>query len=343
MVETRLEVVPCTVCEGDQFSVICSAHEVEVHQEYLRRFHLRRLRPNTPRTALVDRADFTQDYPTDIMRCCQCGLLFRNPRPTPEAVQRMYSQDEYGRERLELMYESQVELYRPKARMLARRIPPNPRALEVGSFVGGFLAAGRERGWEMLGVDPGEEVTDFCRERGLWVFQGTLEDAPVEEGSLDAVAIWNTFDQLPDPLPTLNAASRMLRRGGALALRIPNGECFRWGAHWIHRLREKRWGSRPLLSSLLAFMAWNNLLAFPYLHGYSVCTLDRLLAPYGLARDAVHTDTLTRLADDQNRWWSVWEERGVKWVSRWAARIEALSPRSPYTLSPWLDVYYVKG
>lgn len=56
-----------------------------------------------------------------------------------------------------------------------------PVVVEVGSFVGGFLAAAQRRGWSIRGVDPGREVVNFCQGRGLSVFYGTLNDATLVE------------------------------------------------------------------------------------------------------------------------------------------------------------------
>jgi SAM-dependent methyltransferase len=334
MVAEPLVRVRCSVCGESRHAVVCPAEEVRSHLGYLRRFHRRRLRPGAPAAALADRAEFTQDDDTDIVACRTCGLVFRNPRPTDEAVARAYSADTYDRERLEALFIAQLELYRPKARRLSGWLQPGARVVEVGSFVGGFLAAGRERSWEMLGVDPGEEVAGFCRERGLRVIQGRLTDVTLAEGSVDAVAIWNTLDQLPDPELTLAAACQLVRRGGVLALRVPNGACFRWSSAWIRRL------PGPLDGWLRAAMAWNNLLAFPYLHGYTVPTLDRLMLRHGMRRIAVSGDTLARLADAQTKRWAAWEEEVLKLLWRAAARLEGSRRSSRLIVAPWLDAYY---
>lgn len=335
MVAEPLVAVRCGVCGSEELDTICTAREVAAHLEYLRRFHRRRLRRGSEE-ALADRADFTQDYATDIVQCRQCGLVFRNPRPTAAAIARAYAADEYGHERLASMWESQVELYRPKARRLARMLPAGARVVEVGSFVGGFLQAGRERGWEMLGVDPGREVDSFCAERGLRVFPGTLPELARSghpewrPGPADCVAVWNAFDQLPEPEPVLAAARSLLRPGGVLALRVPNGECFRGAVALMRRLPQ------PLGGWLRALMAWNNLLAFPYLNGYSVRTLDWLLGWHGFQRLAVEPDTLCRLADAETRAWAHAEEWALKAVARLAARME----RRTFVRAPWLDLYY---
>ena len=331
--------VRCAVCAGDRYELICSSREIRAHLEYLRRFHLRRLRSGegVHLHALADRAEFTQDYATDIVACADCGLLFRNPRPPASSVADAYARDEYGEQRLRALFDAQRELFNRKARRLARWFPiaRDLRVVEVGSFVGGFLAAAGKRGWQAIGVDPGEEVTEFSRRQGLDVFRGTLAGAPIRPRSVDCVAVWNTFDQLPNPEPTIAAARRLLRPGGILALRVPNGDCFRLAVGWLkgHRL------PRLLGGWVRAALAWNNLLAFPYLHGYSVRTLDWLLAWHGLRRIAVHGDTLARLADAKTRPWASWEERMIKMACRAAASLGGVaSGRAP--LAPWIDVYY---
>jgi SAM-dependent methyltransferase len=336
MIAEPLIEVACAVCGGEGHDILCASRELRAHREYLRRFHHRRLKPDAPAGALADRAAFTHTEDADLVVCQTCGLLYRNPRPTAAAITRAYAGDQYGRQRLESLFRAQLELYQPKARFLERWLRPGARVVEVGSFVGGFLAAGQVHGWEVCGVDPGEEVGAFCSERGLPVVHGTLEDIRCEPGSVDAVAIWNTFDQLPDPQPTLEAVCRLLCPGGVLALRVPNGACFRWAVLGMRRL------PLPLGGWLRAAMAWNNLLAFPYLHGYSVPTLDRLLIRHRFRRIAVHPDTLTRLSDEHTKRWAAWEERALKLLWRLVARVEALRGRCRLTLAPWFDAYYRK-
>lgn len=338
MIAETLVEVPCAVCGMLETETVCSAEEVRAQLRYLRGFHRRRLR-DAEEGALAERAEFTQDYATDIVRCAGCGLLFRNPRPPSSAIERAYSQDQYGRQRLEELCTAQAGVHRCEARSLARWLRPGARVIEVGSFVGGFLAAGRERGWRMLGVDPGEEVTAFCAEHGQEVFRGSLDRITGSDlprgwacGTVDCIAIWNAFDQLPDPEPTLQAARSLLRPGGILAVRVPNGECFQRG---VARMRRPGWAG----AWTRALLAWNNLLAFPYLYGHSVRSLDWLLSWHGLERVTAEPDTLCRLSDHRTRTWAALEERLLKTVARWHGRWEARRPGSSLS-SPWFNAYY---
>jgi len=335
--------VCCVVCGSNEHVIVCSANEVEVHHRYLRLFHRRRLHldrmDQVTESALADRISFTQDYATDIVACTSCGLLFRNPRPPKASVTAMYAHDHYDENHLTTTFDTQLDLYRSKAKLLARWLPRRHplRVVEVGSFVGSFLAAGKEMGWDMLGVDPGEQAVAFCKAKGLAVFRGTLPDLKVSTKSVDCVAIWNTFDKLPDPRPTLEAASRLLRPGGILTIRVPNGAYFVSALSASRRL--PRWFARWLRAAL----AWNNFLMFPYLVGYSVSSADRMMARYYFRRLAGYTDTLVTLADPHVKWWAAQEERLIKLVCRGVASVESLRGSTAYGTAPWLDIYFRKG
>jgi hypothetical protein len=327
----------CHICGSVETDRICSASEVAAHIKFLRRFHRSRLRHPTE-SALQDRVNFTQEYITHVESCRRCGLVCRAPRPPADAITGTYSEDRYGREHLESEFRLQREWAETKVMSLQARLPDvgsrAPLVVEVGSFVGGFLAAGLDRDWKMMGIDPGKEVTSFCLDRGWDVFCGTLIEASIGRRTVDAVAIWNTFDQLPHPDATLSASREILREQGILVIRVPNGACFRRLMDWHRQAAE------PLKSWVMGAMAWNNLLGFPYVYGYTVRTLDQLLARHGFARIEVVPDTLMPLADDSSTTWARWEERVMKWTCTVAARVEQVRGVSDYQFAPWLDVYY---
>ena len=325
----------CILCGRIEHDIICSTEELSAQLRFLERFHARRRRQQEANSA--DRTDFTQDYLTAIVSCKTCGLLYRNPRPPAKAVTAAYVEDQYGTEHLASEFALQRTWADSKATDVANRMTPRSTAavvVEVGSFVGGFLAAGGERGWKLLGVDPGKEVTAFCRRKGLSVHSGTLADAPIPSQSVDTVAIWNTFDQLPNPDTTLAATRRILHDKGLLVIRIPNGRCFANAVAWRARL------PRPLRNAVALSLAWNNLLAFPYVYGYTVRTLDELLSRHGFVRLDLLPDTLIRITNRGSTRWARWEESLVKWCNRGISGIERLSNGTGGETATWLDLYY---
>src|SRR5215217_6108552 len=336
--ESRVS-VDCLVCGSSDSRLVCAAPEMAAQRRFLTHFYRRRWRAQNAATA-IDRLAFTQNYTTNIVACLSCGLLYRNRRPSSKAIGAAYQRDRYDDAYLLEEFANQRGWARYKIPMLRRHLAERrpragtPRILEVGSFVGGFLAEAQAAGWDVFGVDPGDEVTAFCRSHNLPVFHGTLEHAELVSASFDAVVIWNTFDQLPDPHPTLVQAARLLRNGGLLIIRVPNGACY--DAAMSLNAHLPAWLRSPLHVTL----AWNNLLTFPYLYGYAPDNLSALAASHGFRRIVCRPDTLLPVPAGHPKLWARVEERCCQWLCR-AGWHTAASRRLP--TAPWLDLYFERA
>ncbi len=327
--------VGCRLCGSPRFRLVCSAEDIAAQQQFLESFYRSRWRRQDASTA-TDRVEFTQDYAAAVVACEECALLYRNPRPTAEAVTKAYETEHYDERYLRAELETQQAWARTKVPLVAKylakiRRRSRPRVLEVGSFVGGFLLEGQKEGWDMVGVDPGRDVAAFCRNRGLPIFEGTVEEAHFGPGSFDAVVVWNTFDQLPDPRPLLEQAVHLLRNGGLLVLRVPNGACF------AGMLRLRGLLPRLLRRPFDVAMACSNLLTFPYLYGYSAHHLQRLTAPYGFRLSACVADQVVSIPRGQLVWWARAEERMIKTLFDLVAALWPDERSGRYRSAPWLD------
>jgi SAM-dependent methyltransferase len=327
--------VGCRLCGSRRYRIVCSEREIAAQHAFLQSFYRSRWSRQDTATA-TDRIKFTQDYATAVVACEECGLLYRNPRPAAQAVTDAYQTEHYDQQYLRAELQTQQAWAQSKVPFVAKYLAKStrPRVLEIGSFVGGFLLEGLKQGWDMIGVDPGRDVAAFCRERGLPVFEGTVENARFPLGSFDAIVVWNTFDQLPDPRPLLEQAVVLLRNGGVLVIRVPNGACFAWMMRLCARL------PRPLRRPLDVAMACNNLLTFPYLYGYSPDQLLRLTAPYGFRLAGCVPDEVVSAPSGHLAWWAVAEERTAKAMFRAIAALWSDSSTRRYRTSPWLDVVF---
>ena len=330
--------VGCRLCGSQRCRLVCSEQDIAAQHAYLKSFYQSRWSRQDAATA-TDRVNFTQDYATAVVACEECGLLYRSPRPSAQAVSEAYETEHYDEQYLLAELQTQQAWAHTKIPLVEKHLSrtcksSRPRVLEIGSFVGGFLAEGLKQGWDMLGVDPGRDVAGFCRDRGLPIFEGRMEDARFPAGSFDAIVVWNTFDQLPDPRPLLEQAVLLLRNGGVLVIRVPNGACFasmmQLRALLPHRLRRL----------LEVAMAFNNLLTFPYLYGYSADQLLRLTAPYGFRLADCVPDQVVSAPAGQLAWWALAEERSVKAIFQLLAALWPDRRSHRYRSSPWLDCVF---
>jgi SAM-dependent methyltransferase len=80
----------------------------------------------------------------------------------------------------------------------------------------------RELGWEVVGVEPDPEAARVAtEEHGLPVFTGALEEARLPASSFDAITLSHLIEHVPDPVATLMACARLLKRGGKLVALTP--------------------------------------------------------------------------------------------------------------------------
>jgi Methyltransferase domain len=321
---TSYEIAHCVVCGQHDAAIVADAAELRSEVEALWEYHARRLRSDTPTPRLADRLAFSEPPPLRLVRCVDCGLVYRNPIERASEVKSFYARGDAARDGLAAMHASQLPTARIQARRIRRLLGRGGTGLELGSYVGAFLAAARESGLSFDGIDVNPTINAFVRGLGLRVHDGELHDHRVDS-PLDVLAIWNTFDQLADPRGVAFDAWRRVRPGGLLAVRVPNG------AFYARLHRALTTGDRMSRRIACAMMAQNNLLGFPYRWGFTVRSLERLLSDVGFAVVDVHGDVLVRTSDEWTLVWARWEERLLK-------RTMAAVVRSRPSWAPWLEI-----
>lgn len=317
------ELARCIVCGTADTTDVASGEDIRDEVEALWAFHMRRLRPDTPPEQLTDRVAFSQRPALRIVECRGCELLYRNPRERAHELEDIYGRAEVEPAVLDALYDTQLPSYAAQARRLTRVVGRAGRGLEVGSYSGAFLGAAAREGWSFEGLDIGEAAVAAIRRRGHRVHVGDLASRAEHAERYDAIAVWNTFEQLADPRADAAIAARLLAPGGTLVVRVPNGRFY------ASLRRQLRGPFAPVARMLLAH---NNLLAFPYRHGFGTRSLGKLFASLDLDVVFVHGDALVPIADRFTRRWAAVEERALKSVLRTVVRADP-------SLAPWLEVY----
>jgi SAM-dependent methyltransferase len=164
-----------------------------------------------------------------LVRCNRCGLVYLNPRPTPEAIAAYYPDDyeSYISKRSERMsHVTRLSLRYGlwKRCRLVRRHKQSGHLLDVGCATGQFLAEMRRySGWQVTGVEPNGHAAEFARQAfGLMVYQEELVSAAFPSGGFDAITLWDVFEHLHQPRAILTEIKRILKPDGILILRVPS-------------------------------------------------------------------------------------------------------------------------
>jgi SAM-dependent methyltransferase len=155
-----------------------------------------------------------------ISGCRRCGILFANPMPAAEALERMYSPDgRWGTTHRDDHREGP-----PSSRYLERLFasaergfditnpPPGAAVLDFGCGSGEILDALQEHGWTTYGIEPAVK-TAFARHREL----ETIPASPM----FDLAIAHHVLEHVSTPLDVLRALAGSLKAEGRLFVSVP--------------------------------------------------------------------------------------------------------------------------
>jgi len=162
-----------------------------------------------------------------LVRCTACGCVYVGDALEAIDFGALYGEDYYTGGHAEVFsdYLGQEAARRAHARRrlwwqrhLPPRWPRRGRLLDVGCAAGFFLAEARAH-YEVQGVELSDWAARHAREQlHLTVFTGTLQQAALPAAHFDVVTLWDVIEHVPEPVPLLAEAARVLRPGGRLVL-----------------------------------------------------------------------------------------------------------------------------
>jgi SAM-dependent methyltransferase len=148
-----------------------------------------------------------------------------------------------------------------------------------------------------------------------------IEDASIRPRTYDAVFVWNCFEQITDPARTLHAIRTALRPYGLLVIRIPNAGFYR------------KWEGQSANA-----LAWNNLLGFPYLYGYTADLVTELAGQWGFEYvTGFNSELVTMPFPDLSTRVEAEQKAASEAV---AARSVSTSARTQQLTGPWIEMVY---
>jgi SAM-dependent methyltransferase len=164
---------------------------------------------------------YHQDEWFTVVECRRCGLGFVNPRPTFEQMARYYPAQyyDYFREHAE----ETDRRYRKEAHIVCRHAPRrlSRRLLDVGCADGGFPRLMRGLGWEVEGVEVGENVGQIAE---FPVYRQELTRIPFGDVRYDAVTAWGVLEHVHDPMAHFLKVGEILAQDGIFVFLVTNFE-----------------------------------------------------------------------------------------------------------------------
>lgn len=172
--------------------------------------------------------------------CEECGTAWTDPPVPREEIGKYYSPSYYGHmnARFNPLFEALVRIFRRRRARKLRELAPRGRVLDVGCGRGHLLAALRDAGLEVQGLEFSDTAARYAREAlGIPVVVGDFVEEPFPPESFDAIVFWHSLEHVPDPTAAIARSRELLRPGGLLLVAVPNLESLQaraTGPAWFH-------------------------------------------------------------------------------------------------------------
>ena len=177
------------------------------------------------------------------VKCNECSLVYLHEPPPWDKIVSFYSSLEKGhtantgRDNASTL-KQQVDKPAQGWKRLLRKLRFRPhswplqsvpkgskRFLDLGCGNGAKLFEFTRRGYEVWGVDVGEDSVRLCKEllpEGKFV-QGELQESNLPDGHFDYIRIDNALEHVPNAREVIKECRRLLCKGGQLMVYVPNG------------------------------------------------------------------------------------------------------------------------
>ncbi len=165
-----------------------------------------------------------------IVECSGCSLRITQDAPAAESIGDYYKSEEYishtntAKGLVNRIYHWARRItIRSKCKTVEKHTRADKgRLLDLGSGVGSFVHAMKQRGWDALGLEPDEGARAVARER---YGENT---APIEQfyslpaGSFDAISMWHVLEHVHDLQGYVQQLGTLLKPNGRLFIAVPN-------------------------------------------------------------------------------------------------------------------------
>lgn len=136
--------------------------------------------------------------------CKTCGMLFQNPRPTKEQIEKLYTQNQYfGTEYLNKLKRISIIKHTDKINWLKKILPETTKnnvALDMGCGIGGSIKLLDQAGFNAYGVEPDPVMAkEGIKEFVVSIKTGLFNEVDIPANSVHLVYSNHVFEHLADP------------------------------------------------------------------------------------------------------------------------------------------------
>lgn len=169
-------------------------------------------------------------HSADVIDCETCGYAHIIPLPSPAELTQFYREEFYTTEKTDYLANAQADqdwllsIYSDRFDTFESKLPAGSRRiLDIGCGPGFFLHAGKERGWDVLGIEPSPHAAEFARSHGVQVIEGFFDKQNIATiGQQDVVHLSQVLEHVPNPTELIRQTRSLLVDDGLICISVPN-------------------------------------------------------------------------------------------------------------------------
>jgi 2-polyprenyl-3-methyl-5-hydroxy-6-metoxy-1,4-benzoquinol methylase len=171
-----------------------------------------------------------------LVKCVNCGLITQDPKPNAQELEELYAEEYFesgahGLNMIDTTYEesrdriSMSDLKKIIQERILKFKPDTKSVFEIGFAMGHLLAAAKELGMHVSGIEFSEHAARRAHEKfGLEVIQGNFEniDSTDLNSKWDCIYGGDVFEHFAKPSKVVANMAALLNQNGIIVLVIPS-------------------------------------------------------------------------------------------------------------------------
>ena len=157
-----------------------------------------------------------------LIKCSDCGFVFMSRIPSLEDLEKHYKTYSYTNKIISPLTVNSYNLLLDEF----ENYRSNNNLLDVGCGKGWFLLIGKDRGWNVYGTEFTMDAVEVCREKGINISHGDLNQIDFKGVLFDVIMISEVIEHTSNPMEQFKNIYSLLRPGGLLFVTTPNFNCY---------------------------------------------------------------------------------------------------------------------
>jgi 2-polyprenyl-3-methyl-5-hydroxy-6-metoxy-1,4-benzoquinol methylase len=176
-------------------------------------------------------------------KCSQCGLIFTNPRPEANQIDRYYESPDYishtdsNTGLLNNLYKiARGFSLRWKGSQISQHInTQGAKLLDIGCGTGDFLLYCKKNGFICQGIEPNDGARKIAEKKIESKIHPPETIFYIESSSFDIITMWHVLEHVDDLNKYVASLFNILNPGGYCFIAIPNPSSYdsvKYGKNW---------------------------------------------------------------------------------------------------------------